>query len=209
MLAGLNSDYRLSAKTRITSSAQLSTRGRDQDDQSLTLLLDADGAPGLNTVRTTDGASDGLSGDIRLGLVHDFEGISEEADAPRERRGRGRRGGGRGGRGGGRGFGSGGGTVSLGSHALSADIRFNASTNEGTDVIQEALVDTDDLLRLQETTDSSNRNRLSAQVDYARPVGQTRVEAGYRGTMQRSTSMFASETSLDGTTFHTGRRAGE
>ena len=196
-LAGLNGDYRLSPSTRITSSAQLSTRGSDQDDQSLTLLLDAEGTPGLNTVRTTNGASDGLSGDIRLGLVHDFEGISEEGAAP-ERRGRGGRGGG--GRGG-RGFGSGGGTVSLGSHALSADIRFNASSNEGTDVIREALVADDDLLRLQETIDSSNRNNLSAQVDYARPVGQMRVETGYRGTIQRSTSTFVSETSLDGTTF--------
>ncbi|MEO0559522.1 MAG: TonB-dependent receptor [Bacteroidota bacterium] len=200
-LVGLNADYRLNAKTRITSSAQLSARGSDQDEESLTLLLDAAGAPGLNTLSTTDGASAGWSGDLRLGVIHDFEGVSEEGEAPRRRRGRGDRGGGgRGGRGGGRGFG-GGGTVSLGSHSLAADIRVNASDNEGDDLIREQLAGAGDLLRLQQTTDTSDRTNLSAQIDYARPVGETRIETGYRGTVQRSTSVFASETSMDGTTF--------
>ena len=189
-LAGLNADLRLSPTLRLTGSTQASLRSSTDDDESATRFLDAAGAPGLSTVRTTGGASDGWSADARLGLVYDVEGVSEERQ---NRGGRGRRGGRRGG-----GRGLGGGTVSLGSHALSADLRVNASGAEGADAIEEAFDRASDPFRLQRTTDTQSRQSLSASVDYARPIGQTRVEVGARSEIERSEGTFASETALGG-----------
>ena len=198
-LAGLNADLRLSPNVRLTGSTQASLRGSVEDDESATLLLDAAGSPGLGTVRTTSGDSDGWSADARFGIVYDVEGVSEEREDGGRR---GRRGRGRGRRGGG-GRGLGGATVSLGSHALSADLRVNASGNEGVDAIEEALASSTgasstDPFRLQRTTDTQSRRRLTASVDYARPVGQTRVELGARSEIERSEGTFASETARVG-----------
>ena len=197
LFGGLNADWRLSAHTRLTAAAQAGRRSRDGDDRTETVFLDPSGTLSFETLQLAADGSDGWNGDLRLGLVHDFEGVSEDGAEPERERRRGRRGQGRRGRG----RGDGGATVALGAHALAADVRVSRSGSSGQDEIRDFVLDRLAPTRTQRTADTSDRTRLAAQVDYARPVGGTRVELGYRGELDDEAGTFASETARDGGPF--------
>lgn len=183
-LASLSADLALTRQTTLTASASASNRGGGAEEQTDVFESSLDGALLDEIVRTSESDGDGISGSVRLGLRHDFEGISEETAAP-ERRGRGGRGGGgRGGRGGG------GSRVSLGTHSLAIDLRLNASESDDVDrLLETGVIGLD-----QRTTSDDQDQSLTLQADYARPIGETRVEIGYRGDLDSQTRDLLVET---------------
>ncbi|MEM0963166.1 MAG: TonB-dependent receptor [Bacteroidota bacterium] len=179
-LASLSADVQVTPKTTLTASANGTLRGGGSDEVTDILELDLSGSPVDDMVRTVANDDDGVSGALRFGLRHDFEGVSEEQQATGGRR----RGGGRGGRGR-RGGGS---RVALGEHGLAVDVRLTASTGEDLDT----LVDTGGFDQ-RVTSDDESRS-LTLQADYARPIGQTRLEIGLRSDLDTRTSDRAAET---------------
>lgn len=187
----LSVDYSLSRQTTLTGSAQIGV-GDDADDEFNTfLLLDDAEVPMLSYFRQAEELGTGWNADFRLGLSHNFE------EAARG----GRSAGGAGGfeRGGWRGFSRGGGAPSGPSsfnqeHTLTVDARFNTSDNTDDETFTERLTDTNDLRELQQTRTDRNRQEGSFSVDYVRPLGQFRLETGYKGELESLSSDFFSET---------------
>ena len=190
-LASVSADVALSPRTTLNASASGSLRGGSSTDRTEYLGTFRDGAGLDEYTRVATGDGGGVNGSFRLGLRHDFEGVSQDGEGGESR---GRRGG-RGGRGGrGRG-GRGGSRVALGTHALSVDLRLRASTEDDDEVLTQTASATRPATERRETSDETDRS-LTLQADYARPVGQTRLEIGYRGDFDAGTDDLESE-SLD------------
>ncbi|MGB3543247.1 TonB-dependent receptor domain-containing protein [Rubrivirga sp.] len=181
-LTSLSADLALTPQTTLTASANGTLRGGGSDDHTDLLVRDLGGLVLEDGLRTSIEDEDGLSGSVRLGLRHDFEGVSEETA---DERPRGRRGGGGRGR---RGRGS---RVSLGTHGLALDLRLNASANDELGTLAEAGLD-------RRTTRDDARQSATFQADYARPIGDTRFEAGYRGDLETQITDLLTEADLEG-----------
>ncbi len=184
-LLNLSADLALTARTTLTASASGSLHGSGTDDQTRTLVT-LDGSEISGTNRLGHGEGDGSSGDVRLGVRHDFEGVSEESPETAGGQGRGGRGGG-----GGRGRRGGGSRVALGTHGLAIDFRARASSSGGTGTFADVaglgpLVDTGPWAPSERVVTDDTQRSASLQADYARPLGQTRFELGYRGEVETS-----------------------
>ncbi len=184
-LLGLSMDLSLTPQTTLNASLNGSVRGGGSEDETALLIRDLEGGLLDSVLRSSVDDDDGLNGSFRLGLKHDFEGVSEES-ADDNSRGRGGRGGGRGGRGG-RGRGS---RVSLGTHGLALDVRLNASTNDDLGLLAQTAFD-------QRTTRDNSQQSATLQADYARPVGETRLELGYRGDLETQATDLLTEVDLE------------
>lgn len=189
-LASLSADVSLSPQTVVSASASGSVRGgSSRDETSYLETRQGDLLDQYTRVATGDGG--GVDGSLRLGLRHDFEGVSQGGERGGD--GSGRRGG-RGGRGGGRS------RVSLGTHALAVDLRLRGSTEADDEVFVETGADGLSRPAIEQRTTSDETDRsASLQVDYARPLGETRLEMGYRGDLDAGTDDLLSE-SLDSAT---------
>ncbi|WP_412069325.1 TonB-dependent receptor domain-containing protein [Rubrivirga sp. IMCC43871] len=185
-LLNLSADWAMTPQTTVTASASGSLRDGAETDRTAT--LEALGGSTLSDVlRLGDGASDGSSASLRLGLRHDFEGVSSEAESGGGGRRGGRGGGGRGGRGR-----DGGSRVALGTHGLSVDVRATTSANTDLTTFTEGgLVD-------QQTESDGTDNGLSIQADYARPLGETRLELGLRSEIDSADDDFRVSSLVDG-----------
>ena len=183
-LLSLSADYAVAPRTTLTASAQATLRGSAQDERTDYLARDGADLPTADYVRRTVGDGGGWSGGLRLGLRQDFEGQSTEVA---------------GGRGGGRGMGrgrrGGGSSVSLGTHALAVDLRLNASGSDDNESVTEVgTAEPGRALQTERNTRDDAEQSASLQVDYALPLGQTRLEAGYQGEWEARESDFVSDT---------------
>lgn len=77
-------------------------------------------------------------------------------------------------------------------HALSAEARYNVSGN--TD--DELFTQTGDRPELQRSTTGRDRNEASLALDYVRPLGDFRVELGYKGDLESYVSDLFAETQI-------------
>ncbi|MEM1115389.1 MAG: TonB-dependent receptor [Bacteroidota bacterium] len=201
----LSADLEATPRTTFTANLQASTRAGAETETVSSRTLDGDGAMLSDYVRAADGESDGLNGSLRLGVRHDFEGVSQENESAGERPRGGRRGfgGGRGRRGGG------GSRVALGTHALSVDLTVRASERTGDDAFTEAGVFAPDRTALEEqTTRDDGDLRATLQADYARPIGQTRLELGLQADAEQNETTLLVETRDPSTPFGFARDDG-
>jgi outer membrane receptor protein involved in Fe transport len=84
-------------------------------------------------------------------------------------------------------------------HTLDVEGRYNTSVNDGDENYDQRLVDTfgngsPDLAQLQLTTRERDREEVSLEVNYVRPLGDFRIEAGYRGDLETNFQSLFSET---------------
>jgi len=201
-MLNLSGDYTLGGRTTLTAGAQGGTRTSDATGLTTYLERDPADVPTLSYERLADRAGSGWHGDVRIGVTHDF------AAAPAARRdgagggeaggrgdwrggpGGGMRGGG--GRGGG-GRAGGAGAASGSAHTLTVEARYDASVNEDDEVFTETLT-AGGLRELQQTRADEDENEVSLQIDYVRPLGGFRLDAGYDGEVETTTQGFFSET---------------
>ncbi|MDX1428991.1 MAG: TonB-dependent receptor, partial [Rhodothermales bacterium] len=205
-LLNLSADYAIAQKTTLTSSAQFGIQDEVEEELNTFLQLDADRAPVLNYLRLTREDDSRWDADFRLGLQHDF-------GSPSRRAGGGGDGGGgfRRGRWANRQSGGSSARAGLGSHSLSVEARFSTSNNDGDESYTEQLASSGDLRERQIAATSRDRSDGSLQVDYVRPIGLYRLEAGYdydyeglnsdlfSQTMDLSTGVFAPDVNLNNT----------
>jgi len=90
-------------------------------------------------------------------------------------------------------------TIETSKHELSADLRYNRSTEFEEDLFTEQLRDlsgaaANNTPELQGNEQDNLENEFAAQLDYVRPLGAGKLEAGYKGTLQRLDDTFFSET---------------
>ena len=78
-------------------------------------------------------------------------------------------------------------------HSLSAEARYNVSGN--TD--DETFTQTGDRPELQRSTTDRDRSEASFELNYVRPLGTFRLEAGYKGDLETYTSDLFAETRAD------------
>ncbi len=184
-LFNLSADYAVAPKTTLTSSVQFGLQDEIENELNTFLQLDANQTPTLNYERLTREDDSRWDADFRVGLQHDFgtPSTGAGASAPRSRRGRwgNRAGGGSSARSG------------LGSHTLSIEGRFSTSNNDGDESYTEQLMD-GELRELQLAQTQRDRQDGSVQVDYVRPIGQFRLEAGYDGDYEGLKSDLFSQT---------------
>ncbi len=88
--------------------------------------------------------------------------------------------------------------IDAGRHELSAEIRYDArdGLNESVYTQQDLDLDgtpADDTPLRQRTDQSQDGGNAAFQVDYERPLGTGRFEAGYKGTLRNLDSRFTSE----------------
>lgn len=202
-LASLSAEYALGRRTTLSAQAQGGLRGGGEDEVNTYLETDASGATLLNYERLADTGNESWNGDLRLALRHDFglpgTGRGQAgSDGPGSGGGPGGPGGGPGGPGGGR-DGGGSSGANLGQHSVAIEARVNASAGTDDETFTDRLVGgAADVLEVQETRTDDDRQSGSFQVDYARPLGGWRLEAGYKGTAERRSTDFASATATAG-----------
>lgn len=190
-LLSVSGDYQVSRKTSINASVQGGLRSQTEEEFTNFLELNAARDPLNNYRRLMIEGSDGWNADVRLGLTHNFSGVST-------RRGGGAPGGGfEGGR---RGHfrgpgGSGGGSSGDGQngHSLSVEARVEASANDGEELFTERFAETENVRERQNALTDRDRQSASLQVDYVRPIGEFRLEAGYKGDLESMYSDLFSE----------------
>ena len=180
-LVGLTADLEVTPRTTATASVNGTLRDGASEEEAALSIRALEGDLLEDVLRTSVEDDDGLSGSVRLGLRHDFEGVSEESAEQPRRRGRG----GRGGRGRGRGS-----RVSLGTHGLAFDLRLSTSSSDDLEVLSQANLD-------QRVTRDDTQQGVTFQADYARPLGETRLEVGYRGDLEARTTDLATEIGLE------------
>lgn len=164
----LSGDYRLTPKTALNASAQLGLRDELEKENNLFLFLDASEDPTLEYERLVEEGSSRWNTDFRLGLTHNF--------APQQAQGQGRERGPR------------------KAHELTIEARFNADSNDGEELYREQLLATTELRQLQRALTDRGRQRGSLQIDYVRPLGEFRLETGYKGDLELMDSDLYSET---------------
>src|SRR5690606_36671556 len=69
-------------------------------------------------------------------------------------------------------------------HTLSIEARFDASAKEGDELFTDLDAGTNDMHRRQNAFTDRNNQEASLQVDYVRPIGAFRVEAGSKGALE-------------------------
>ena len=121
--------------------------------------------------RTTDNDGDGLNGDLALVFRRQFAASGGGGGAEGGRPGGGGRGGFRGGFGGPRG---GGGTQS--GHELAVEARYTHNGNDGLGLFVDA--NTGLVTGLQSQLQDQTTDEATFQVDYTRPLGETKLEVG-------------------------------
>ena len=194
-MGSLALDYRLSAKTALNASVQAGTEREVEEEFGTLLELDANRDPINDYERLVDERGDGWNADVRVGLTHNFDGVATGGGGAPAGGDRGRRGwGGRGGRDGDSGP-SGGGNVG---HNLAIEARFDASADDQEELFTERIAGLETVLERQDAYTDRNRQEGSLQVDYVRPLGGFRFEAGYKGDLERMYSDLYSE-SAEGT----------
>lgn len=193
-LLNLSGDYQLSSKTSLNASAQAGFRSETEEEFTDFFELDAARDPRYNYRRLMIEGDDGWNTDVRLGLTHNFSGMATRraGNAAAGGFGGGRRGGfgGHGGSGGGPSSGGGGNGPG---HTLSVEARFDASANEGEELFTERLAAGDALRERQNAFTDRSHQEASFQVDYVRPLGAFRLEAGYKGDLEAIYSDLYSE----------------
>lgn len=168
-MVNLSADYAFSRATSLSASAQLGLRSDVEDGVNAYVYSNsADlSGPGLRYERLVVEDGEGWNTDFRLGLRHDFNGGARA--------------------GGGRPNGN-------GAHLLTAEARFNASGNDGDERYEERFLSTGDLREQQRVASGRDRQEASLKVDYVRPLGAFRLEAGYDGRIEGLDSDYFSET---------------
>ncbi|GAB5520532.1 MAG: TonB-dependent receptor [Rhodothermales bacterium] len=186
-LLALSGDYQLSPQTVFNASVQ--GRTETETEQEITNFLSfSDLDPLLlSTVRDVTESGDSWNADARIGLTHSFQGSATRTGSS----GGSSRGGGRWNRGGRGGGNTPGGSGQVG-HTLQLEARFNTSANEGGDSYLEQAV-AGGILERQEALTDREREEVSLQADYVRPLGDFRFEAGYRGELETTYSDLYSE----------------
>lgn len=188
----LSSDLQLSRKTVVNASAQAGFRNETEKELTDFFELDDQRDPLSQLRREMLEDGNGWNADFRVGITHNFAGMSTGragGGAPggggfRGRWGGGMRGGGPGGPSGGSG------------HTLSIEARFDASANEGDELFTELDAGTNDMHRRQNAFTDRNNQEASLQVDYVRPIGAFRLEAGYKGDLEMMYSDLYSESAM-------------
>ncbi len=84
-------------------------------------------------------------------------------------------------------------------HTLDVEARYNTSINDGDENYDQRLVDAfgggaNDLAQLQLTTRERDREEASLEINYVRPLGDIRIEAGYKGDLETNYQSLFSET---------------
>lgn len=90
-------------------------------------------------------------------------------------------------------------TIETSKHELSADLRFSRSTEDEEDLFTQQLRTLDGAAanatpELQSNVFDNLENELTGQLDYVRPLGAGKLEAGYKGTLQILDNTLFSET---------------
>ena len=191
-LLNVSGDYQLSAKTSLNGSAQLGIRNELEKEFTDFRELDASLDPRFNFQRLMSEGDDGWNTDLRLGLTHSFSGVNTRRAGGGMPQGgfRGRHGGWRG-RGGSDGPSSSGGGNN--GHILSVEARYDGSANEGEELFTENVAGGGELRERQNAFTDRNHKEASLQVDYVRPIGGFRLEAGYKGDRESMYSDLYSE----------------
>ncbi len=186
----LSADYQLTAQTSINASAQAGAEDEWEEEAARFLELDAARDPLNSYRRLVEENGNGWNADFRLGLTHSFDGVSTRRAGGSSGRDFGRRGRGGRGRGGPSGGASGSGNVG---HSLTVEARFDASANDNEDLFTEFVADGDALRERQNGYTDRNRREGSLQIDYVRPLTGFRLEAGYKGDLEKLYSDLYSE----------------
>ncbi len=197
-LLNLSGDLQLSRKTTLNASAQAGFRSETEKEFTNFLELDASQDPLAQYRRQMIEADDGWNTDLRLGLTHVFSGVNTRraGGAPAGGFGGGRGGRWRGPGGGPSGPSSGGGGGA--DHSLSIEARFDASGNDGEELFTERFATTEDLREQQNAYTDRTDQEFSLQIDYTRPLGAFRLEAGYKGDLESLYSDLYSESAEGG-----------
>ena len=164
-LINVSAEYALSAKTVVTSSAQLGLRSDNEDEFNTFIELDADRNETLQYERFVEERGDGWNTDLRLGLRHDFRGRGARGETQ---------------------------------HNVSAEARYNASANQDDETYTEFVATPDAPRELRLAATDRDRSEASLQIDYVRPLGDLRLEAGYSGEIETIASDLFSELAIDG-----------
>ena len=192
-MGSLALDYRLSAKTALNASFQAGTESEVEEEFGTFLELNADRDPINDYDRLVEESGTGWNADVRLGLTHNFDGVASGRSGGAPAGGdRGRRG--WGGRGGDSGSSGGGG----GGHNLAIEARFDASADDEEELFTERVADVGNVLERQDAYTDRNRQEGSLQIDYVRPLGGFRLEAGYKGDLESMYSDLFSESAEGG-----------
>jgi outer membrane receptor protein involved in Fe transport len=167
----LSADYALSERTSLNASAQLGLRGETELEVNSFLELDAAEDPSLAYERLVEEVSDRQRADVRLGLRHDF-GPAGAADET--------------------------------AHTLDVEARYNVSTNTDDETYDQRLVSPfesagGDIREYQLSRSDDDRDEASFEVNYVRPLGGFRVEAGYKGDLETQYEQFLAETRNEAT----------
>ena len=162
----LNADYALSARTSLTASAQVGLRDETELETNAYLELDAAQDPMLAYERLVEEVSDRQTADFRLGLRHDFGGTADARSSGET------------------------------AHTLSVEARYNRSLNDNDETFDQRPLGTPvpatDIREYQLSQTERERDDASLEVNYVRPLGDFRVEAGYKGDLETQyQSLFA------------------
>ncbi|NNF58331.1 MAG: TonB-dependent receptor [Rhodothermaceae bacterium] len=84
-------------------------------------------------------------------------------------------------------------------HTLDIEARYNLSLNDGDENYDQRLVDAfggggGDLAQLQLTARERDRDEASFEINYVRPLGAFRIEAGYKGDLETQYQSLVSQT---------------
>ena len=163
----LSADYALTDRTSLTAGTQFGLRDETEIETNDFLELDATQDPMLAYERIVEENSDRQNADFRLGLRHDFganTGRGARDETP---------------------------------HTLDVEARYNVSTNEDDEIYDQNLLSGDpasDIREYQLSRTEDDRDEASLEVNYVRPLGRFRVEAGYKGDLETQVESFFAET---------------
>ena len=174
----LTADYALSRRTTLSASGQLGIEDELEEEFNTSVFFDADRVQTSSTERLAATSQDQWNGDLRLGLRHDFGASGGDASGASGRA-------------------DGGHSVS---HTLSAELRTTTSVRDETETLSNQLTG-GGVLDEQRVLSGRDRGEVSAQIDYVRPLGVGRLEAGYKGEVETLDSDLDSESRLAGDPF--------
>ncbi|MEM0963090.1 MAG: TonB-dependent receptor [Bacteroidota bacterium] len=179
-----SADYAFNDQTRLTLETSLGIRGGGEDGTA-TFLETAGSDPTSERTRIDDGDNDGYNGDVALVFRRQFVNAAGGEGGGPPSAGRGRRGGPPGM------FSSRGGGGTQSDHELAIESRFTRFNNGGLGTFEDfgfgAVV-----LGAQSQFNDQTNDEGRLQLDYTRPIGETKLETGALGVFE----WVASETEL-------------